>query len=78
MSRYCFFPADQNYYECLDDLGVRDVANQCLFHAINANSINYAHIKKLKGKVTELEVKKMELEDTLKSLDAIMTEQASL
>ncbi|KDP40999.1 hypothetical protein JCGZ_03795 [Jatropha curcas] len=63
MARYHFFPTNQDYYECQEELG-----------AINAILVNYARIKKLKGKVTKFEVKKVEMEGALKMLNNAMTD----
>ncbi|KDP45976.1 hypothetical protein JCGZ_11879 [Jatropha curcas] len=48
MFRHCLFHVDTQQFKCMDDLGIRDLANQSLFQAINANNPNYASIKKVK------------------------------
>ncbi|KDP37763.1 hypothetical protein JCGZ_06442 [Jatropha curcas] len=62
----------------MDDLARRDLTNQCLFQAINANNLSFGHITKLKGAYTTMEVKKVELEEALKSMDAAMRRQEAL
>ncbi|KDP37646.1 hypothetical protein JCGZ_07846 [Jatropha curcas] len=46
-------------------------------HAINASIVNYARIKKLKGRVDELEVNKVEMKDKWKILNQSMIEQSN-
>ncbi|KDP45910.1 hypothetical protein JCGZ_15470 [Jatropha curcas] len=47
----------------------------CLFKAINANSMHFARIIKLKIGCIEMEVKKNQMEDALKSAEVSMREQ---
>ncbi|KDP47015.1 hypothetical protein JCGZ_10742 [Jatropha curcas] len=72
-------PEDQQCGELIKASGLRSVnLKQVIvedYQAINANNINHACIKKLKGGYTKLEVKKVELEEALKSLDSTMKEQ---
>ncbi|KDP43376.1 hypothetical protein JCGZ_26476 [Jatropha curcas] len=46
-------------------------------NAINATSVNYACIKKLKGKVIEIEVNKAKMEEKWKMSNNALTEQSS-
>ncbi|KDP32690.1 hypothetical protein JCGZ_14746 [Jatropha curcas] len=75
MLRHCLFSANAQQSECLDDLGIKDLVNQSLFQAINANNFNYARIKRLKRAYMKMEVKRVELEEALKSLNSSMMEQ---
>ncbi|KDP33300.1 hypothetical protein JCGZ_13087 [Jatropha curcas] len=59
----------------LDDVATRDMINQCLFHAINANNMHFSRITKLKKSYTEMEMKKNQMEDALKSAEVSMREQ---
>ncbi|KDP30363.1 hypothetical protein JCGZ_17092 [Jatropha curcas] len=75
MARHCLFHTDVRFFDTMDDLTRKDFINQCLFQALNANNINFSQITKLKGSYTKMEVKKNEMEDALKSVEAAMREQ---
>ncbi|KDP45542.1 hypothetical protein JCGZ_18779 [Jatropha curcas] len=75
MARHCLFPVDAHFFDSMDDLVRKDFINQSLFHALNANNINFARITKLKGAYTEIEVKKIQMEDALKSAKVPIREQ---
>ncbi|KDP31627.1 hypothetical protein JCGZ_14852 [Jatropha curcas] len=74
ISRNCLFPIDTRYYDHLDDVAMRDLLNQCLFQAINANKMYFSRISKLKARYTEMEVKN-QMEDALKDAEVSMKEQ---
>ncbi|KDP24239.1 hypothetical protein JCGZ_26644 [Jatropha curcas] len=74
MARHCLFPADARFFECMDDLARKDIINQCLFQALNANNINFGRITKSKGAYTEMEVQKIQMEDALKGIENSMRE----
>ncbi|KDP30295.1 hypothetical protein JCGZ_17165 [Jatropha curcas] len=69
------FPTDAHYFKHLNDVAIRDMINQCLFQAINANNMHFARIAKSKIGYTEMEVKKNQIEDALKSAEVSMREQ---
>ncbi|KDP26989.1 hypothetical protein JCGZ_22181 [Jatropha curcas] len=75
ISRNCLFPTDSRYYKHLDDVATRDLLNQCLFQAMNANSMHFARISKFKPGYIEMEIKKNQMEDALKSAEVSRREQ---
>ncbi|KDP20250.1 hypothetical protein JCGZ_18595 [Jatropha curcas] len=74
MARYYLFAIDVRYFDSMDNLARKDFINQ-LFQPFNANNFNFGRITNLKGGYIKMEVKKNEMAEALKSLDAVMSKQ---
>ncbi|KDP44754.1 hypothetical protein JCGZ_01254 [Jatropha curcas] len=77
LARLCLLPTDKAFFDRMDIESIHQNVDKSLFMLLNANHAYNRHIHRLKGLLTEEEIKKNELHHKLELAHATMVEQTT-